>query len=238
MMFIVISVVEFGTKISSLLPILLDLCKNMKMNYFDISLSELRSHDILSSTFVVVLSFLDNITMQRFLLFSYFSLNWDLSWTIFNGNISDFFTFFSELRSLLVRLGNSSTILYFSDNIAMEIFLIFTFLSELRSLVVRLGKGSRQMGATASQSTKLRKIFNLCWNIWERNIWKDKNILAIGVEMHQIVQSWTIGRWRLQSSEIWKDNLRNDFAKWVQLRCKVEWPSNKMIILRKFRQYL
>ena len=105
--------------------------------------------------------FLDNISMQRFLLFSYFSLNWDLSWTIFNGNISDF----------------------------------FTFLSELRSLVVRLGKGSRQMGATASQSTKLRKIFNLCWNIWERNIWKDKNILAIGVEMHQIVQSWTIERW-------------------------------------------
>ena len=129
MMFIVISVVELGTKISSLLPILLDLCKNMKMNYFDISLSELRSHDILSSTFVVVLSFLDNITMQRFLLFSYFSLNWDLSWTIFNGNISDFFTFFSELRSLLVRLGNSSTILYFSDNIAMEIFLNFSHFS-------------------------------------------------------------------------------------------------------------
>ena len=112
-MFIVISVVEFGTKISSLLPILLDLCENMKMNYFDISLSELRSNDILSSTFVVVLSFLDNIILQ----------------------CKDFCCFHI---SLLIEISprevgqveeSSSTILYFSDNIAMEIFLIFSHFS-------------------------------------------------------------------------------------------------------------
>ena len=111
MMFIVISVVEFGTKISSLLPILLDLCKNMKMNYFDISLSELRSHDILSSTFVVVLSF----------------------WTIFQ--CKDFCCFHISLwieispREVGQVEESSSTILYFSDNIAMEIFLIFSHFS-------------------------------------------------------------------------------------------------------------
>ena len=156
----------------------------------------------------------------KWIILAFPSLNWDptifcpphlllfyLFWTILQ--CKDFCCFHISLwieispREVGQVEESSSTILYFSDNIAMEIFPIFsTFLSELRSLVVRLGKGSRQMGATASQSTKLRKIFNLCWNIWERNIWKDKNILAIGVEMHQIVQSWTIGRWRLHSSEI------------------------------------
>ena len=110
MMFIVISVVEFGTKISSLLPILLDLCKNMKMNYFDISLSELRSHDILSSTFVVVLSF----------------------WTIFQ--CKDFCCFHISLwmRSLLVRLGKLKKVLrqYYIFRIILQwkyfLFLLFS----------------------------------------------------------------------------------------------------------------
>ena len=157
---------------------------------------------------------------QLDLVFSHFSLNWDPSlW-----GWASYTKFFDN-------------IIFFGQYCNKKISDFFTFLSEVRSLLVRLGKGSRQMGATASQSTKLRKIFNLCWNIWGGKIWKDENIFVIGVEMHQIVQSWTIGRWRLQSSEIWKDNLRNDFAKWVQLRSKAEWPQKKMIILRKFWQY-
>ena len=139
--------------------------------------SPTRDPTILSSTFVVVWSFLDNIAMKTFLISSHFSLHWDPSF----WGWASYTKFFDN-------------IIFFGQYCNKKISDFFTFLSEVRSLLVRLGKGSRQMGATASQSTKLRKIFNLCWNIWERKIWKDENILEIGVEMHQIVQSWTIGR--------------------------------------------
>ena len=90
MMFIVISVVEFGTKISSLLPILLDLCKNMKLNYFDISPS---------------------LNWDPTIFCPPHSLLFYLFGQYFNAKISVVFIFLSELRSLLVRLGKLKKVL-------------------------------------------------------------------------------------------------------------------------------